>query len=296
LRFGVTPALLTGTTRCAMLFRMRRKQLRSFALALSLLLPSFVAAQHTSAVAVALRVTDPTGNAVPHAQVRVVPAPDAASKLETDSKGQLALALKPGGYAIFVRVPGFKNAFAHLDVVNADMPHSEARAAKPAQTFDIELQVGATGSPTVSPISSKDGLLISAYPYHDPIGFSFADLKAMPHITATFHNAHTNADETYSGVRLADLLNKVGAPLGPELRGEALTNHIVATGADGYQAVLALAEVDPSFHPGEVLIADTMNGQPLDAHSGPLKLVVTEDKRPARSVRNLTSIELKLFP
>ena len=36
-----------------------------------------------------------------------------------------------------------------------------------------------------------------------------------------------------------------------------------------------------------------MNGKRLDEHSGPLKLVVTEDKRPARSVRNLTTIELK---
>jgi len=36
-----------------------------------------------------------------------------------------------------------------------------------------------------------------------------------------------------------------------------------------------------------------MNDKPLDEHNGPLKLVVTEDKRPARSVRNLTTIELK---
>ena len=109
----------------------------------------------------------------------------------------------------------------------------------------------------------------------------------------TIHNSHTNADETYSGVRLSDLLAKIGAPLGGELRGKALANYIVATGSDGYKAVLALGEVDPSFHPGEVLVADTMDGKPLDAHSGPFKLVVSEDKRPARSVRNLVSIELK---
>jgi DMSO/TMAO reductase YedYZ molybdopterin-dependent catalytic subunit len=115
----------------------------------------------------------------------------------------------------------------------------------------------------------------------------------MPHITVTIHNSHTNADETYSGVRLADLLAKLGAPLGKDLRGEALSAYVVAHGSDGYEAVLALAEVDPSFHPGEVLIADLTDGKPLDAHSGPFRLVVTEDKRPARSVRNLVSIELK---
>ncbi len=118
----------------------------------------------------------------------------------------------------------------------------------------------------------------------------------MPHATVTFHNSHTNAVETYSGVRLADLLVKVGAPLGKELRGEALADYVVAIGSDGYKAVLALGEADPSFHPGEVIVADAMDGKPLDAHNGPLKLVVSEDKRPARSVRNLTTIELKSAP
>lgn len=122
---------------------------------------------------------------------------------------------------------------------------------------------------------------------------SAADLKAMPRTTVTFHNSHTNADETYSGVRLADVLAKMDAPLGNALRGEALANYVVATGSDGYTVVLALGEVDPSFHPGEVIVADTMDGKPLDEHSGPFKLVVTEDKRPARGVRNLIRIELK---
>jgi hypothetical protein len=128
---------------------------------------------------------------------------------------------------------------------------------------------------------------------HEPLRLAGTELKALPHISVTYHNSHTNADETYSGVRVADLLAKVGAPLGSDLRGKALADYIIAMGTDGYLAVLALAEVDPSFHPGEVLVADIMNGKPLDDHNGPFKLVVTEDNRPARSVRNLVSIELK---
>ena len=139
---------------------------------------------------------------------------------------------------------------------------------------------------------NEDVLLLKA-PSHDALSLSASALKALPHITVTVHNPHANADETYSGVRLADLLAKVGAPIGSELRGKALANYVVATGSDGYQAVLALGEVDPGFHPGEVIVADSLDGKPLDAHSGPFKLVVTEDKRPARSVRNLVSIELK---
>lgn len=252
------------------------------------LMCSALAAQQAATAPVIIHVTDPGGAGVSHVAMRLIPAPDASAKMETDGKGQLALDLKPGGYAVFARAPGFKPGVAHIDVAPID-----AHAGTAAQTFTIALQLGATFSPQVSPASSKDDLVISAFPYHQPQAFSPADLKAMPHITVTIHNSHINADETYSGVQLADLLGKVGAPLGKELHGEALGNYVVAHGSDGYEAVFALAEIDPNFHPGEILVADTMDGKPLDAHSGPLKLVVTEDKRPARSVRNLTTIELK---
>jgi len=145
--------------------------------------------------------------------------------------------------------------------------------------------------PTAAPATASNQLTLLSGDHKSFV--SAAELKAMPHTTVTIHNLHSNADETYSGVRLADLLAKLGAPLGSELHGKALASYIVATGSDGYKAVLALGEVDPGFHPGEVLVADAMDGKPLGAHSGPFKLVVTEDKRPARSVRNLVSIELK---
>jgi hypothetical protein len=118
-------------------------------------------------------------------------------------------------------------------------------------------------------------------------------LKAMPQKTVSFHNVHTKADESYSGVPLIDLLASLGVPHGKDLRGKGLSEYIVATGSDGYKAVLALAEVDPEFHPGDVIVADAMDGKPLDDKNGPFKLVVTEDKRPARSVHNLVSIEVK---
>ena len=143
-------------------------------------------------------------------------------------------------------------------------------------------------------VSEKESLTISGFADHSPLTLKVADMKSLTHITLTIHNPHSNADETYSGVRLSDLLAKVGAPLGSDLRGKALADYVVATGSDGYRAVLALGEVDPDFHPGEVIVADAINGKPLDDHSGPMKLVVTEDKRPARSVRNLVKIELKM--
>jgi hypothetical protein len=158
----------------------------------------------------------------------------------------------------------------------------------PAQQTNNSKAAAATTEP------SNDTFLLLVALNHPAIKLTLSEFKALPHATVTFYNSHTNADETYAGVRLADLLAKMAAPLGSELRGKALSAYVVATGSDGYKAVLALAEIDPAFHPGEVLVADTMNGKPLDASAGPFRLVVTEDKRPARSVRNLVNLELKM--
>jgi hypothetical protein len=131
-------------------------------------------------------------------------------------------------------------------------------------------------------------------PSHAPMTLAPSDIKSFPRVSVSIHNPHTNADEAYAGVRLSDLLAKMGAPLGSELRGKALSGYVIATGSDGYRVVFALAEIDPGFHPGEIIMADEMNGKPLDSHAGPFKIVATEDRRPSRWVRNLVSIELRM--
>lgn len=232
---------------------------------------------------VVITISDPSGARIPGVQIRVVPAPDPEPKMETDSGGQLALKLKPGEYALFGRAQGFRRLEMHFDV------HEQMA---PIVVKGV-LQVATYSGPTVvRPASSKDDLVVLAYPYHLPTAFSMTEIKAMAHTNVTVHNSHANTDETYSGVRLADLLTKLGAPLGKELRGEALVLYVVAKAPDGYAAVLSLAEIDPEFHSGDVIVADAMNDKPLDSHNGPFKLVVTEDKRPARCVRNLNEIDL----
>lgn len=144
------------------------------------------------------------------------------------------------------------------------------------------------------PVALAANTLQLIAPTHPPVTLAPTDLRSFPRITVSVHNSHTNADEVYAGVRLSDLLTKMGAPLGSELRGKALSGYVIAAGSDGYRAVFALAEIDPGFHPGEIIVADQMNGKALDSHFGPFKVVATEDKRPARGVRNLVSLELRM--
>lgn len=60
-----------------------------------------------------------------------------------------------------------------------------------------------------------------------------------------------------------------------------MTCYVVATGMDGYSVVLSLAEVDPDFRAGQVIVADSRDVKPL-GKSRPYQLIVPDDKRPAR--------------
>jgi DMSO/TMAO reductase YedYZ molybdopterin-dependent catalytic subunit len=65
---------------------------------------------------------------------------------------------------------------------------------------------------------------------------------------------------------------------------------IIILGRDGYRAVLALAEIAPEFEAKQVILAERMDGKPLDAEH--LRVVVPLDKRGGRSVRDVARIEV----
>jgi len=114
-------------------------------------------------------------------------------------------------------------------------------------------------------------------------------LASLPHTTVTVHNEHTKADETYSGVPLIALLTPLGIDDKPH--GKDLRLYVIAAGSDGYEVVYSIGEITPDIHDATVIVADAENGKPLLA-DGPLKLIDTRDKRPARWVRNLVSIKV----
>jgi len=69
-----------------------------------------------------------------------------------------------------------------------------------------------------------------------------------------------------------------------------MTTYVVAEGTDGYRVVFAMAELDSDFMSSGILVADTLNGSPIDLKRGPLRLIAPHDKRPARWVLMLKSI------
>ena len=96
----------------------------------------------------------------------------------------------------------------------------------------------------------------------------------------------------YSGVPVAEILQKAGAPLGKEMRGPNMAVGIVAGAPDGYHVLFALAEFDPAFSDRVILLADRRDDKPLNSREGPLRIVVPGDKRGARWIRGVTTLEV----
>jgi DMSO/TMAO reductase YedYZ molybdopterin-dependent catalytic subunit len=123
-----------------------------------------------------------------------------------------------------------------------------------------------------------------------PLKLTADDIAKMPRRTVTVEEPD-GSKATYEGVSLLEVLQRAGAPLGGQLRKQALASYLLAKARDGYQVVFTLAEVDPEFANEVILLADKRNGAPLPANQGPLRLEVGNDKVGARSVRLLEAIE-----
>ncbi|MCD0487792.1 molybdopterin-dependent oxidoreductase [Pedobacter sp. MC2016-14] len=132
------------------------------------------------------------------------------------------------------------------------------------------------------------GIKISGEVSH-PFVFKASDLQQLNRTEVT-RKDKDNKDHIYSGVSLSTLLAKAGVTLGAALRGENLTKYVLAEASDGYQVAFSLAELDPEFTERLVIVADKMDGKALAAADGPFRIIVQDEKKPARCMKQVISI------
>ena len=118
-------------------------------------------------------------------------------------------------------------------------------------------------------------------------------LAGLPRTSVTVHVHGSKQESAYEGVTLNAILEKAGVASGEAIRGKKLSIVVIARASDGYQAVYALPELDPAFSRKLFLLADRKDGQPLPAAEGPFRLIVPDEMRPARWVRQVTSLVIR---
>ena len=109
-------------------------------------------------------------------------------------------------------------------------------------------------------------------------------------VEAAGHHGETILPRRYGGVRLYALLEHAGIRLDPDQHEDFLGKVVVASSADGRVAVIAGGEIEPRFRNGDVILATTQDGAPIE--DGP-RLIVPFDRRPGRWAKRITRIELR---
>lgn len=115
------------------------------------------------------------------------------------------------------------------------------------------------------------------------------ELAAMPRRVVKVKD-HDGEMSSFEGVMVGDLLKKAGFTFGQHFRGPRMADYLIAQAADGYRVVFALPELDTEFSERIVIVADRCDGKPLSERDGPFRMVVSDEKKHARWVRQTTSL------
>lgn len=116
-------------------------------------------------------------------------------------------------------------------------------------------------------------------------------LRALPphEVTITERDGGT---ATYQGAWLGEVLD-LGCDSTARLDKHGTLRAVVkVTATDGFTAVVAMAETVGAFRAQPVLLAWSRNGQALSERHGPLQLVVPDDLKPGRNVRQVKTLEV----
>lgn len=120
---------------------------------------------------------------------------------------------------------------------------------------------------------------------------SRADIESLPHVKVTA-SGHSSASVTFEGVMLKSVLEKAGVTFGESMKGKRLTSCLLVEGADGYRVVIALPEMDPAFTDKQTVLVFLRDGKPLGEKEGPYRVVIPNEKRMARWVRQVTTLRI----
>ena len=118
------------------------------------------------------------------------------------------------------------------------------------------------------------------------------DYAALHHTKIQLMDPHDKKVHQFTGVAVSEILALVNAPSGEKLRGPAFRQVVIFRARDAYAVSFSLADFDAAYSDRKILLADQEDGAPLTDTAGPLRLIVPGDKKAARWVRMVTTIEI----
>lgn len=147
-------------------------------------------------------------------------------------------------------------------------------------------------SPLLAQTNAKQASLTIEGEVKTKLVLTPADVDQLPK-TMIITKDRAEKQHSYSGVELGLVLQKAGATLGDELRGENLVQYLMVEASDGYQVLFSLAEVDPAFTSRKIILANRKDGSLLPPDEGPFQIIIEGEKSRPRNARQVISIKVK---
>lgn len=132
-----------------------------------------------------------------------------------------------------------------------------------------------------------------------PGTFDAATLGRLPQATqsVTYRAGSATVADTFTGPTLASVLQAAGGTIvDPSLKNGVLRQYGIATGADGYRAVISTGEIAARFGNRTDLVATSDALDQLPNPSGFARLVATGDVAGGRYVSNLVDLSVQTAP
>ncbi len=132
-----------------------------------------------------------------------------------------------------------------------------------------------------------------------PGTYDAASLAALPQSTqaVTYLAGGSPVSDTFTGPTLWGMLQAAGGvTVNPANKNDLLRQYVIATGSDGYEAVISAGEISPQFGNKQDLVATSDTGGSLPSPDGFARIIATGDMAGGRYVSNLTSLTVTSSP
>ena len=130
-----------------------------------------------------------------------------------------------------------------------------------------------------------EGQLIVGLPRRLPQVLDRSDLATLPHTTKMKDAQGKSA--SYRGVLMSELFARVGLNLREP---RSLGSYVMIEAVEEPHILFALAEFDTTLGQKRVILADSKDGRPMLPPEGPFRVIVSNEQKPTRWVRQVWAI------
>jgi len=133
----------------------------------------------------------------------------------------------------------------------------------------------------------------------NPLTVTIDDLRnnyTAQSVDVTYLSGEDTVTTNFTGVPLWQLISSAQPNLNADVQNDRISQFIVVTASDGYQAVIAWGEIDPEFAGQPILVAYEQEGAAIADDEGAIRLIVPTDTRGGRYVSGIVNISLRDAP